>query len=74
MQINPSAFSSRSITSPATYVPLTTIFDSDILAAAEIYLSNPILISKLTERVYELLLTDLQYQQERLKNYRRTRI
>lgn len=73
MQINPSV-SSRSITSPATYVPLTTIFDSDILAAAGIYLSNPILISKLTERVYELMLTDLQYQQERLKNYRRTRI
>ncbi|MBD2308738.1 hypothetical protein H6G17_25035 [Chroococcidiopsis sp. FACHB-1243] len=62
------------MTSPATYVPVTTRFDSDILVAAETYLRNPILINQLTERVYGLLLTDLQSQQERLNNYRRTRI
>ncbi|MDV2997177.1 MAG: hypothetical protein N4J56_006882 [Chroococcidiopsis sp. SAG 2025] len=74
MQVNPSVFSSGSMTSPATYVPVTTRFDSDILLAAETYLRNPILANKLTERVYDLLLTDLQSQQERLNNYRRTRI
>lgn len=74
MQVNPSVFSPRSMTSPATYVPVTTRFDSDILVAAETYLRNPILINQLTERVYGLLLTDLQSQQERLNNYRRTRI
>ncbi|MEC4819604.1 MAG: hypothetical protein SAK29_40990 [Scytonema sp. PMC 1069.18] len=33
------------------------------------YLNDSLLINKLTERVYELLLRDLQYQRERISNY-----
>ncbi len=40
MQVNPSVSSSKSITFPATYVPVNIISNSDILAAAETYLSH----------------------------------
>lgn len=68
MQVNSSVFSSQSITYPATYVPGTAIYDSDILTVTRIFLSNLTLISKLTARVYELLLVALQERQKRLNN------
>ncbi|HEY9779524.1 MAG TPA: hypothetical protein V6D09_05230 [Leptolyngbyaceae cyanobacterium] len=71
MQVNPSAFFPESITNPATYTSITTISDSDKVSAAKTYLNDPVLLSQLTERVYELLLTDLKYQQERVRSYSR---
>lgn len=67
MQVNPSASFPESITNPATYTSVT-ISDSDILTA-KTYLNDPVLLSQLTERVYELLLTDLKEQQERIGKY-----
>ncbi|MBD2359086.1 hypothetical protein H6G41_31620 [Tolypothrix sp. FACHB-123] len=37
--------------------------------AADKYLKDSLLLNKLTERVYELLLQDLRCQQERFSNY-----
>ena len=71
MQFNPSASFPESITNPATYISVTTISDSDKVLAAKTYLNDPVLLSQLTERVYELLLTDLKYQQERVRSYSR---
>jgi hypothetical protein len=69
MQVNPSASFPESITNPATYTSVTTISDSDKVVAVEMYLNDPILLSQLTDRVYKLLLTDLKYQQERVRSY-----
>lgn len=71
MQVNPSASFPESITNPATYISVTTISDHDKVSAAKTYLNDPVLLSQLTERVYELLLTDLKYQQERVRSYSR---
>jgi hypothetical protein len=71
MQANSFAFVPESITSPATYTSVTTISDSDKVLAAKTYLNEPLLLRQLTDRVYELLLTDLKYQQERVRSYRR---
>lgn len=38
-------------------------------AAAGKYLSDPLVLSKLTDHVYELLLEDLRSQRERVRNY-----
>lgn len=40
-----------------------------VTAAAKKYLSDPSELSKLTDRVYELLLEDLRCQRERVRNY-----
>ncbi len=41
--------------------------------AAGKYLSDPLVLSKLTDRVYELLLEDLRSQRERVRNYSKGR-
>ncbi|MBR8839076.1 MAG: hypothetical protein DSM106950_35025 [Stigonema ocellatum SAG 48.90 = DSM 106950] len=46
-----------------------TSVTSDVRVTANKYLQDSLLINKLTERVYELLLADLRYQRERVKNY-----
>lgn len=33
------------------------------------YLNNPLVLTKLTERVYELMVQDMRYQAERVRNY-----
>lgn len=43
--------------------------DGITAAAAGKYLSDPLVLSKLTDRVYELLLEDLRSQRERVRNY-----
>ncbi|MDZ8050643.1 MAG: hypothetical protein RMX68_021385 [Aulosira sp. ZfuVER01] len=42
---------------------------SQAAKAADKYLKDSLLLHKLTERVYELLLEDLRYQRERFNNY-----
>ena len=68
MQVNSSVFSFQSITYPATYVPGTTIYDIETLTVTQTFISNLTLISKLTARVYELLLVALQKRQKILNN------
>ena len=43
--------------------------DDATTAAAGKYFSDPLILSKLTDRVYELLLEDMRCQRERVKNY-----
>ncbi len=40
---------------------------------AEKYLSDPLVLSKLTERVYQLFLEDMRCQGERVRNYGKQR-
>ncbi|OUL36514.1 hypothetical protein BV372_07035 [Nostoc sp. T09] len=46
---------------------------SQAAKAADKYLKDSLLLNKLTERVYELLLEDLRYQRERFNNYNHQR-
>ncbi|MBD2449728.1 hypothetical protein H6G76_21685 [Nostoc sp. FACHB-152] len=39
----------------------------------EQYLNDPWLLKELAERVYEIFLEDMRYQQERIENYGRER-
>ena len=71
MQADSSAFVPESITNPATYTSVTTISDNEKVVAVETYLNDPVLFRQLTDRVYQLLLTDLKYQQERVRSYSR---
>lgn len=41
----------------------------EVAAAARKYLSDRLVLNRLTDRVYELLLKDLQCQRERVRNY-----
>ncbi|WP_096595066.1 hypothetical protein [Calothrix sp. NIES-2098] len=42
---------------------------SQVAKAADKYLKDSLLLHKLTERVYEILLEDLRCQKERFNNY-----
>ena len=48
--------------------------DTVVGTTVESYLSNPVLLNQLTERVYELLKSDLRHQQERNWNYSKGRL
>lgn len=60
-------------TTPLLSVTNAATHDSDkatkAVRAAGKYLNDPYALSLLTERVYELLLQDMRYQQERVINY-----
>ncbi len=49
--------------------PNATTDAAKAAAAAAKYLSDPLVLSRLTDRVYELLLEDLRCQRERVRNY-----
>ncbi len=58
-------------------IPISVPSDCDddcLVAAAKRFMQDPTLLSQLSDRVYELWLTDLRYQQERSRNYRNGRI
>lgn len=67
-QIQPSLAPIGDIAGTAGYAAIAAPPD-DIKAAAGKYLNDPLVLSKLTDRVYELLLEDLRSQQERVRNY-----
>lgn len=50
-------------------VPTATTDGTRAAAAAGKYLSDPLVLSRLTDRVYALLLEDLRCQRERVRNY-----
>jgi hypothetical protein len=51
----------------------STSLGNKTTAAAAKYLNNSLLLSNLTERVYQLLQEDLYLQRERVNNYSRSR-
>lgn len=53
----------------AGYSTSTAPLDNVKAAAVKKYLSDPLELSKLTDRVYELLLEDLRCQRERVRTY-----
>jgi hypothetical protein len=77
VQIHPHyARLSNSLSAPVGYsAPAKTQSDrpnhesSELANFADEVLRDPLLMVQLTERVYELLLNDLHYQQERSHNY-----
>lgn len=80
-QIQPSVAPIGDIAGPAGYTAMSTASfanatRADITkAVAEVgkCLNNPLVLSKLTDRVYELLLEDLRNQRERVRNYGKQR-
>lgn len=69
-QIKPSLKPLGDIPSLAGYaVPAATSDSTKAAAAARKYLNDPLALSRLTDRVYELLLEDLRSQRERVRNY-----
>jgi len=71
-QIQPSLEPVGDIAGTAGYAAIATTSDSTKAATGN-YLSDPLVLSQLTDRVYELLLEDLQCQRERVRNYGRGR-
>lgn len=52
------------------YANISAVSDaSKVGQTADKYLKDSLLLSKLTRRVYELLLEDIRYQRERVNNY-----
>jgi hypothetical protein len=73
-RINSSVGFPPELPSSAGYAPVTTVFDSaQAVGAANQYLNDPVLLRQLTDRVYELLKLDLQWQRERVQGYGRGR-
>jgi hypothetical protein len=77
LQVHPAyARLGNSLSSPAGYAAPAKIQSdrpthesSDLAGLADEVLRDPLLMVQLTERVYELLINDLHYQQERSCNY-----
>lgn len=70
-QIQPSLAPIGDIAGTAGYAVVPT--GSVPSAAAGKFLNDPLILSKLTDRVYELLLEDLRSQRERVRNYGKER-
>lgn len=68
-QIKPSLAPIGDIAGTAGYAVSAASPEDVTAAAVKKYLSDPLVLSKLTDRVYELLLEDLRCQQERVGNY-----
>lgn len=74
MQINlKSSFSGTDLANPAD-AAATPGNDTPVLTTVESYLCNPVLLNQLTEKVYELLKSDIRNQQERNWNYSKGRL
>lgn len=74
MQINSkSSFSGTNLTNPAD-AATTLGNDTPVVTTVESYLRNPVLLNQLTEKVYELLKSDIRLQQERNWNYSKGRL
>ena len=48
--------------------------ETSVVTTVEKYLSNPVLLNQLTEKVYELLKSDITHQQEKNWNYSKGRL
>ena len=54
----------------AGYANISAVSDAcKVSQTVDKYLKDSLLLSKLTRRVYELLVEDIRYQQERVNNY-----
>lgn len=74
MEINlQSSFSGTDLVNPAdaTARPHN---DTPAVTTLESYLCNPVLLNQLTDKVYELLNSDIRHQQEINWNYRKGRL
>ncbi|MBE9008715.1 hypothetical protein IQ250_00605 [Pseudanabaenaceae cyanobacterium LEGE 13415] len=68
------SFVNRSRIVPIVYSAESSLFDEHNLERmASHYLYEPALLTELCDRIYQLWLTDVRYQQERAGNYRRGR-
>lgn len=65
------AMTKASVTNAATY---DIDKANEAVGVAGKYLNDSDVLSILTDRVYELLLLDLRYQQERIRNYGKGRL
>jgi microcompartment protein CcmL/EutN len=69
-RIQPSVAPIGDVTGAAGYaVPTATTDGAKAAVEAGKYLSDPLVLSRLTDRVYELFLEDLRCQRERVINY-----
>ncbi len=55
---------------PFVHLERQQVDQAALLPTASRAIQDPLLLRKLCDRVYELMLEDLRYQQERSRNYR----
>lgn len=76
LEIKPLLEPSRDFTSPAGFAAPPALHSQSqqldrtgLLKAASRVMQDPLLLRRLSDRVYELMLEDLRYQRERSRNY-----